>query len=199
MKGKSLGCIIAAVIGIIIVIAVIWGISARNGMVTKDESVKAQWGNVQNAYQRRGDLIPNLTATVKGYANHELNTLVGTIEARAKATQMTINPDQLTEDNIQKFQQSQGELSQALGRLMVVREQYPELKADKQFTQLMDELAGTENRISTERNKFNKLAQEYNTSIRQFPASIIAGISGFVPKGYFQADADKQTAPTVQF
>lgn len=199
MKGKSLGCAIAALIGIVLVAVIIWGVSVRNQMVSLDESTKAQWGNVQNSYQRRGDLIPNLVATVKGYADHELNTLVQTIEARAKATQMTINPDQLTEENIQRFQQSQGELSQALGRLMVVREQYPNLKADQHFTQLMDELAGTENRISTERNKFNRLAQEYNVYIRKFPASLIAGFSGFVPKGYFQADADKQAAPTVKF
>lgn len=196
MKGKTIAIIVAVVV---IIFLLIKGISSYNTMVNKDEVVKAQWGNVQNAYQRRGDLIPNLVATTKGYANHELQTLVGTVEARAKATQMTVDPDQLTPENVARYQQSQSELSSALGRLLVVREAYPDLKANQQFTQLMDNLEGTENRIATERNKFNTLAQDYNSYIRRFPQNLLAGIGGFFPKGYFEADADKQTAPTVDF
>lgn len=197
MKSKTLT--IVAIIAIV-VIAVIWGASSYNSMVSKDETVKSQWGNVQNAYQRRADLIPNLVSTVKGYANHEQQTLIGTVEARAQATQqLKINPDELTEENIRKYQAAQGELSAALGRLMMIREAYPELKADKQFTQLMDNLEGTENRINVERNKFNELAKDYNSYIRTFPRNIFAGIFGFSQKAYFEADAASQSAPKVEF
>lgn len=190
------------VIGIVIVaILIIVGmcVSSYNSMVSKDEAVSSQWGNVQNAYQRRSELIPNLVGTVKGYAAHEQQTLTQVIEARAKATQINLSADQLTEENLQKYQQAQGQLSQALGRLMLVKEQYPELKANQNFMALQDELTGTENRISTERNKFNEMARDYNAYIRSFPKNIIASMSGFDKKAYFQADQAAQSAPKVEF
>lgn len=170
-----------------------------NSMVEKEEATSSQWGQVQNAYQRRADLIPNLVSTVKGYASHEQQTLTDVIEARAKATQMTVNPDDLTEENIQKYQQAQGRLSAALGKLMMVQEQYPDLKANVNFMALQDELAGTENRISVERNKYNTIVQDYNQYIRKFPQVIWAGWFGFSKKGYFEAEPDSQTAPKVEF
>lgn len=170
-----------------------------NTMVEKQEAVSSQWGQVQNSYQRRADLIPNLVNTVKGYATHEQQTLTEVVEARAKATQVTINADELTEENIQKYQQAQGQLSAALGKLLMVQEQYPDLKANQNFMALQDELAGTENRISVERNKYNTVVQDYNQYIRKFPQTIWAGWFGFDKKGYFEAEAGSQTAPTVQF
>ncbi len=194
-KGLIIIVVIVAVIGLIAA----WIGSSYNSMVGIDEGVKSQWGNVQNAYQRRSDLIPNLVNTVKGYAQHEQKTLTDVMNARANATQMKISPDQLTSENLQKFQQAQGELSNALGRLMMVREAYPDLKANQNFIALQDELAGTENRISTERNRFNELAKAYNTTIRKFPKNIIAGIFGFSQKAYFEADQAAQQAPKVEF
>lgn len=170
-----------------------------NAMVNKQEAVTAQWGQVQNAYQRRADLIPNLVNTVKGYADHEQETFTQVTEARAKATQMTVSPEDLTPEKIQAFQQAQGQLSQALGRLLLVREEYPELKANENFLALQDELAGTENRISVERNRFNEIARDYNSYIRQFPRVIYAGWFGFRKKGYFEATQDAQNAPKVEF
>lgn len=170
-----------------------------NTMVSKQEAVTAQWGNVQNTYQRRADLIPNLVATVKGYASHEQETFTQVTEARARATQTNINPENLTEESIQQYQQAQNELSQALGRLLLIQENYPELKANQNFLGLQDELAGTENRISVERNRFNQIAQDYNQYIRQFPRVIYAGWFGFKPKAYFEATQGAQTAPQVQF
>ncbi|BES59760.1 LemA family protein [Dysgonomonas capnocytophagoides] len=168
-------------------------------MVDKQEASSAQWGQVQNAYQRRADLIPNLVSTVKGYASHEENTLKEVVEARAKATQVTVNADDLTEENIQKYQQAQGQLSAALGKLLMVQEQYPDLKANQNFLALQDELSGTENRISVERNKYNEIVKDYNQYIRQFPQTIWAGWFGFTKKGYFEAEAGSQTAPKVEF
>jgi len=168
-------------------------------MVTKQESVDSQWAQVQNAYQRRADLIPNLVATVKGYASHEQQTLTEVIDARAKATQTTINADQLTEENLKKFQEAQGQLGMALNRLMAVQENYPDLKANTNFMALQDELSGTENRISVERNKFNEAAKDYNAYIRKFPQVIYSGWFGFEKKAYFEADAASQKAPTVEF
>lgn len=194
-KGLIIIVVIVAVIGLIAA----WIGSSYNSMVGIDEGVKSQWGNVQNAYQRRSDLIPNLVNTVKGYAQHEQKTLTDVMNARANATQMKISPDQLTSENLQKFQQVQGELSNALVRLMMVREAYPDLKANQNFIALQDELAGTENRISTERNRFNELAKAYNTTIRKFPKNIIAGIFGFSQKAYFEADQAAQQAPKVEF
>ena len=175
------------------------GASINNAMVGKQEGVDAQWANVQNAYQRRSDLIPNLVATVKGYATHEESTLNSVIEARAKATQIQLSPDQLTPENLQKYQEAQGQLSAALGRLLMVKEQYPELKANTNFLQLQDELAGTENRISTERRVFNEKVQSYNSYIRSFPNSIIANRKGFEKRAYFEADQSAQSAPKVEF
>lgn len=176
-----------------------WGKSGYNDLVNKQESVSSQWAQVQNAYQRRSELIPNLVATVKGYAAHEQSTFTAVVEARAKATQAQLSVDDLSEENIQKFQQAQGQLSTALGRLLMITENYPELKANQNFMALQDELTGTENRIATERNKFNVRVQEYNTSIRMFPRNIFASIFGFSKKGYFEADPAAQTAPQVQF
>ncbi|MEJ8758415.1 LemA family protein [Pontibacter sp. H259] len=170
-----------------------------NEMVAKDENVEAAWANVQNAYQRRADLIPNLVNTVKGAANFEQETLTRVIEARAKATSMNISADNLTPENIQKFQQAQGELSGALSRLLVTVEQYPDLKANQNFLELQAQLEGTENRISVERRKFNETVQDYNSYIRSFPRNIIAGWFDFEKKGYFEADAGAQKAPNVQF
>lgn len=195
----SKGIIALLVIGGIVLLGFLWWRSGYNGMVVKDENVASQWAQVQNAYQRRADLIPNLVATVKGYANHEQGTLTAVIEARSKATQMQLSPDQLTEENLKKYQEVQGQLSAALGKLMMVREAYPDLKANTNFLALQDELAGTENRISVERKKFNDSARDYNTYIRSFPRSIIASISGFDKKAYFEADQSAQSAPKVQF
>lgn len=170
-----------------------------NTMVQKDENVEAQWANVQNAYQRRADLIPNLVNTVKGAANFEQETLTQVIEARAKATSVNISPDNLTPENIERFQQAQGELSSALSRLLVSVERYPELKANQNFLELQAQLEGTENRISVERRKFNESVQDYNSYIRSFPRNFIAGMFDFEKKGYFEAEAGAQQAPTVEF
>lgn len=170
-----------------------------NTMVQKDETVESQWANVQNAYQRRADLIPNLVNTVKGAANFEQETLTQVIEARAKATSVNISPDNLTPENIQRFQQAQGELSGALSRLLVTVEKYPELKANQNFLELQAQLEGTENRIAVERRKFNETVQDYNSYIRSFPRNIVAGMFDFEKKGYFEAEAGAQQAPTVEF
>ncbi len=170
-----------------------------NSMVNKQEAVTSQWAQVQNSYQRRADLIPNLVSTVKGYASHEQETFTAVVEARSKATQMTVNPEDLTEESIQQFQEAQGQLSSALGKLLMIRENYPELKANQNFLALQDQLEGTENRIAVERNRFNETAREYNQYIRRFPHVIYAGWFGFKAKGYFEADAGSQTAPVVNF
>ncbi|GAB3541664.1 LemA family protein [Pontibacter brevis] len=170
-----------------------------NTMVQKDETVEAQWANVQNAYQRRADLVPNLVNTVKGAADFERGTLTDVIEARAKATSVNISPDNLTPENIQRFQQAQGELSGALSRLLVSVERYPELRANQNFLELQAQLEGTENRISVERRKFNEAVQDYNTTVRSFPNNLMAGMFGFERKGHFEADPGAQRAPTVQF
>lgn len=170
-----------------------------NGMVKLDEQVQAQWAQVQNVYQRRADVIPNLVNTVKGAANFEKETLTQVIEARAKATSVNIDPTKLTPENIQKFQNAQGELSSALGRLMVVSEQYPELKANANFQELQAQIEGTENRIAVERQKFNEVTQLYNSKIRSFPNNLTAGMFGFEKKGYFQAEAGAEKAPKVEF
>lgn len=170
-----------------------------NTMVNKQEQVNSQWANVENAYQRRSDLIPNLVATVKGYAAHEQETFTQVTEARAKATQTNIDPENLTEEQIEQFQQKQTELGSAIGRLLLIQENYPELKANQNFLALQDELSGTENRISVERNKFNQSAQDFNSYIRQFPRVIYAGWFGFKAKGYFKSAPGAETAPKVEF
>lgn len=178
---------------------VLFSSCSYNSMVEKDEAVSSQWGQVQNAYQRRADLIPNLVSTVKGYASHEQQTLTAVVDARSKATQISVNADDLTEENIKKYQEAQGQVSAALGKLLMVQEQYPDLKANQNFMALQDELAGTENRIAVERNKYNEIVKEYNQYIRKFPRNIYSGWFGFSKKGYFEAEASSQTAPTVQF
>jgi LemA protein len=197
------GCIIGLVIaGVLILVAIgiiSWGTKVYNGMVTMQESVTSQWGNVETAYQRRADLIPNFVNTVKGAANFEQTTLTQVIEARAKATSVTIDPTKMTAENMQQFQQAQGQVSSALSRLMVVVEQYPELKATQNFRDLQVELEGTENRISVERRKFNEVAQVYNTNIRRFPQNFLAGMFGFQSKPYFEATAGAEKAPEVTF
>lgn len=170
-----------------------------NTLVQKDETVEAQWANVQNSYQRRADLVPNLVNTVKGAADFERGTLTDVIEARAKATSVNISPDNLTPENIERFQQAQGELSGALSRLLVSVERYPELRANQNFLELQAQLEGTENRISVERRKFNEAVQDYNTTVRSFPNNLMAGMFGFERKGHFEADPGAQQAPTVQF
>ena len=168
-------------------------------MVELDEQVKAQWAQVQNVYQRRTDLIPNLVATVKGSAAHEQETLTAVIEARAKATAVNVDPTKLTPEAIEKFNQAQGQLSTALGRLMMVTENYPQLKANQNFLQLQEQIEGTENRITVERQKFNEVTQSYNAKIRKFPTNLTASMFGFDEKGYFQADPAAQKAPKVEF
>ncbi|MFB9863113.1 LemA family protein [Rufibacter immobilis] len=170
-----------------------------NDMVQKDESVSSQWAQVQNSYQRRADLVPNLVNTVKGAANFEKETLTQVIEARSKATSVQLNADQLTPENIQKFQAAQSQLSGSLSRLLATAEAYPDLKANQNFLELQAQLEGTENRISVERQKFNATVQDYNSYIRAFPRNFFAGWFGFERKGYFEADAGAQNAPTVQF
>ena len=193
--------------GIIALIAVaaallgcfLWAKNAYNRMVTAEEGVSAAWSQVENVYQRRADLIPNLVATVKGYAEHESRTLENVIAARSKATQVTVDPENLSAEDIARFNQAQGELSSALGRLLMITENYPDLKANKNFSERQAQLEGTENRIATERMKFNEAARSYNTLIRRFPSNIIASMFGFEKKGYFEAQAGAETAPKVEF
>jgi LemA protein len=168
-------------------------------MVTMNEAVTSQWGNVETTYQRRSDLIPNFVNTVKGAANFEQTTLTQVIEARSKATSVTIDPTKMTAENMQQFQQAQGQVSSALSKLMVVVEKYPELKATQNFRDLQVELEGTENRISVERRKFNDVAREYNTYIKRFPQNFIAGMYGFQAKPYFDAVEGAEKAPVVTF
>lgn len=191
--------IILIVIAVIILSIFFWFKNTYNGMVTMQENVSAQWSNVENQYQRRLDLIPNLVNTVKGYAEHEQNTLNGVVEARAKATQMQINLDNLDEATMKKLNAVQGELSTALSRLMAISENYPDLKANENFRDLQAQVEGTENRIAVERRKFNNTARAYNTSIRQFPQNMLARMFGFTPKPYFEANAEAENAPKVEF
>jgi LemA protein len=190
------------IIGVIVVIALLLYSSIKgtyNNMVTLDEGVGAQWAQVENVYQRRADLIPNLVSTVKGYAAHEKETLESVIEARAKATSTTIDPSNLNAQTIQQFQAAQDGLSSALSKLMVVVERYPDLKANQNFLELQAQLEGTENRIAVERKKFNEVAREYNTYIRSFPKNIYASIFGFEKKAYFQSQPGAENAPKVEF
>jgi LemA protein len=193
------GTIILLAIVAAVVLLLMSGCGSYNNMVTKQEGTTKAWANVQSAYQRRLDLIPNLVATVKGAANFEQQTLTAVIEARAKATQITVDPEKLTPESLQKFQSSQGELSQALGRLMVVSEQYPQLRATENFSELQSQIEGTENRIKVERDNFNLAVNDYNAYIRKFPQVIFAGMLGFDKKGYFEADAAAAKAPEVKF
>jgi len=175
------------------------GCSGYNNLVQKDQNVKSKWANVESDYQRRTDLIPNLVNTVKGAANFEQETITQVIEARAKATQTTVNAADLSPEKIAQFQKAQGELSGAIGRLLVSVERYPELKATEAFRDLQAQLEGTENRIKVSRNDFNGAVQDYNTSVKKFPMVLFAGLFGFSEKGYFTAEAGAEKAPTVDF
>lgn len=183
----------------ILLVAILWGVRRYNGFVALEEGVTSQWANVENAYQRRADLIPNLVNTVKGYADFEQETLTQVIEARAKATSVTIDPSNLNPESIAAFEQAQDGLSSALSRLLVTIERYPDLKANQNFLELQAQLEGTENRIAVERRNFNLETQKFNTAIRRFPASMIAGITGFDQKGYFKGAEGSDVAPVVQF
>jgi len=191
--------IIVGIIVLFVIIIISWSTGIYNGLVTREEGVNSQWSQVENVYQRRADLIPNLVNTVKGYANFEKSTLTAVIEARSKATAVNINPKNLDAASLQKFQSAQDGLSSALGRLMVVVERYPELKANQNFLELQAQLEGTENRITVERQKFNESAQDYNTYIRKFPKNIFSGMFGFQKKAYFEAQQGAEKAPQVQF
>jgi LemA protein len=183
----------------VIALVIFWGIGSRNSMATSDQDVKAKWANVQSAYQRRADLIPNLVKTVQAVADFEKSTLTAVIEARASATQMKLDAKDLSPENLQKYQAAQSSLGGALSRLMVVAENYPQLKATENFSELQAQLEGTENRIKEERDNFNTAVQAYNTLIVTFPNSLIASFSGFAEKGFFQADAGSDKAPVVNF
>ncbi|MET6998448.1 LemA family protein [Chitinophaga defluvii] len=189
--------------GIIVIVVLVllgmFGCGKYNGLVKQDENVKNKWGAVQSQYQRRSDLIPNLVSTVKGAADFEKTTLTEVMEARAKATQVTIDADNLTPEKIQQFQQAQGQLGAALGRLLAVSENYPTLQANQNFRDLQAQLEGTENRITVARNDFNNAVNEYNSTVRVFPGNLVAGIAGFKQKGYFQAQPGSENAPKVQF
>lgn len=193
MKKSSI--IIIAVIAIV----AIWAVSGYNGMVNKEETVSNAWANVEAAYQRRADLIPQLVNTVKGYANHEKTTLDAVVSARTKATQMTVDVGELTEENIQKYQEAQGEVGAAIGRLLAITESYPELKANENFSELQAQLEGTENRINEVRKNYNASVKEYNVSVRKFPNNIVAGMFGFERKAEFKAEEGASKAPEVNF
>ena len=193
---KNLGWIIP--VGIIVIL-VIWAISGYNGMVKMDEQVQNKWANVETQYQRRADLIPNLVSTVKGYAKHEQQTLEDVVKARSEATQVKVDAENLTPEKLAAFQKAQSGVSSALGRLLAVAENYPDLKANQNFLELQSQLEGTENRITVARKDFNDAAKSYNQSIRQFPMNILAGMFGFEKKSYFEAEAGSEQAPKVEF
>ncbi len=184
---------------LVAVCAVMLSSCQYNSMVEKDEAVSTAWSNVENQYQRRTDLIPNLVNVVKGYAQHEKGTFEAVIEARSKATQIKVDPENLTPEKLKEYQKAQGEIGSALGKLLAVTENYPELKANENFKELQAQLEGTENRIAVERRKFNEVAQDYNTYIRRFPNNIISSIFGFDKRPYFEADEGAKKAPNVQF
>jgi LemA protein len=195
---------VGKLIGIIVVVAllfvVVTGVSGYNGLVKKNEAVNQQWGQVENVYQRRADLIPNLVETLKGAAKFEQETLTKVIEARASATQIKVTPEMLNDPQaLQKFQAAQDQLSGALSRLLVTVEQYPDLKANANYLSLQSQLEGTENRIAVERRRFNEVAQDYNVAVKRFPMNFFAGMFGFAPKAYFQATPGSENAPKVQF
>ena len=196
MKKSTL---IAIIVLALIAIIALWGVKSYNEFVTAEENVETAWSQVENQYQRRSDLIPNLVNTVKGYAAHEQTTLEQVIAARAQATAIKLDAAQMTADQIQAFNDAQGQLSMALGRLMAVSEAYPDLKANQNFLELQAQLEGTENRITVARNTFNEQAKAYNVLIRRFPKSIIAQQFGFEKKPYFEAETGAEKAPTVEF
>lgn len=191
--------IVLIAVAVVLLGGFIWVKNAYNNLVTSDENAQSAWSQVENVYQRRADLIPNLVATVKGYAAHESETLESVVAARAKATQVTIDPASLSSEDIARYNEAQGELGNALGRLLLIQENYPDLKANQNFRDLQAQLEGTENRIATERMKFNQAVKDYNTLIRRFPSNIIASMFGFEKKGYFEANAGAEKAPQVEF
>ena len=193
------GIIATIIIAIVVLALYVWFKTGFNNMVQKQEEVQAQWAQVENVYQRRADLIPNLVATVKGYAEHEKETLTAVIEARAKATSVNVDPSNITPEQLAQFQEAQDQLSGALSRLLVTIERYPDLKANENFMALQAQLEGTENRITVERQKFNDRAKEYNQYIRMFPRNIIANMFNFETIGYFKAQAGSEVAPKVEF
>lgn len=190
--------VVLIIVAVVVLIALLGG-CGYNGLVKMDEDVKAKWNQVETQYQRRADLIPNLVSTVKGAAKFEQSTLTAVIEARSKASQIKLDPGQLTPENIAKYQQAQGQVSQALSRLMVLTENYPDLKATEQFRELSSQLESTENRISVARKDFNESVQVYNTKVRSFPTNLTAGMFGFSPKAGFKADAGAEKASKVDF
>jgi LemA protein len=181
------------------VLILLWGVGAYNRLVGLSESTESQWANVQSAYQRRADLIPNLVSTVKGYADFEKSTLTDVIEARSKATSVQISADNLTPEKVAEFQKAQGELKGALSRLLVSVERYPDLKANQNFLALQSQLEGTENRINVERDRFNEQVRTYNSSVKRIPTSLVAAVGGFEARGYFEAETEAQDAPEVSF
>jgi len=195
MKNISKTWIIVGVIALV----VIWAISIFNGIVRLEENVNSQWANVESVYQRRADLIPNLVNTVKGYAAHERETLQAVVDARSRVGSVNLKAEDLTPENLQKFQEAQSNFSSALSRLMVVVEKYPDLKANQNFLELQAQLEGTENRISVERMKFNDMVKSFNQKIRRFPANLLNAMFGFEQKGYFEAEAGSEKAPEVKF
>ena len=194
MKNKSLWIILG-----VVAVVLIWGVSSYNGLVTKDEGVSAAWANVESVYQRRADLIPNLVNTVKGYAAHESETLMEVTEARTKSTSITVDPSTATPEQMEAWMKAQDEVGAALGRLIAISENYPDLKANQNFLDLQKQLEGTENRISTERRKYNETVKSFNASIRRFPTSLIAGMFGFEKRSMFEAQEGAEVAPVVEF
>jgi LemA protein len=203
LKTKGAGCLgWTMVLGLVFILIIVLGIMAYsyyNGMVTREEKVMSQWSQVENLYQRRADLIKNIVATVKGYATHEQTTLTAVTEARSKATSVNITAENLNDETLQKFEAAQDELKSAFSRLMVVMEQYPDLKANAGFMKLMDQLDATENGITAERALFNETARDYNTAIRKFPRNLFASMFGFESKAYFKADEGAENAPDIDF
>lgn len=193
------GYVVLVVIVAVVLILFFWIKGMYNSMVRMDENVSQAWAQVENVYQRRSDLIPNLVATVKGYAEHESSTLEAVVEARAKATQATVDPSRLSEEELANFMNAQNDLGTTIGRLLVSVERYPDLKANQNFLELQAQLEGTENRIAVERKKFNEAARNYNVAIRRFPNNIFAGMFGFEKKGYFEASEGADQAPAVSF
>ncbi len=193
------GYVVLIVIVAVVLVLFFWIKGMYNSMVSRDEAVSQAWAQVENVYQRRADLIPNLVATVKGYAEHESSTLEAVVNARAKATQATVDPSSLSEEELTRFMSAQNELGTAIGRLLVSVERYPDLKANQNFLELQAQLEGTENRIAVERKKFNEVARSYNVAIRRFPNNIFAGMFGFEKKGYFEAAEGAEQVPEVSF
>ncbi|WP_278671322.1 LemA family protein [Leyella stercorea] len=193
---KNKGLIITIVV---IALVAIWGISSYNGLVSMDENVSNQWANVETQYQRRSDLIPNLVNTVKGYAKHESQTLEAVMAARSQATQVKIDPSNCTPQQLAAYQKAQGDVTTALGKLLAITENYPDLKANQNFLELQSQLEGTENRINVARKDFNDTAKKYNTSLRRFPRNIVASMFGFEKRAYFEAEAGAEKTPKVEF